>query len=654
MENRKKKFRTDLQGLRAVAILLIIFSHSSLNVFNGGFIGVDVFFVLSGFLITSLLQKELIKSKKLNLADFYARRLKRLLPALLFMIISIFVSAFFLLSITEFKSQVGSANFATTWTSNFYFAFRSIGYFNELASQDLFLHTWSLGVEEQFYVLWPILLIFLFRIRKNQFIIYTNYHLGLLVIFILGLMTSIYWTFNDPITAFYLMPSRIWQFALGGIAYFYIEANNAEIHFKSKYFSTSIVLIGIFCILTSALFFSPNMTYPGYWAIIPSLSSVIIIVAGSAKQSTKNILTHPILVWIGDHSYSLYLWHWPVFILGFSLGYKGQIVPILIMMSISTLLSTFSLKYIEKPFWKGRLSTSRSSIIILTSIFTMVLSLHLIKQISQRLPPEVNNTSSKKNWRQDVPVIYSLNCDEWYFSSKINKCEFGEKLAEKTIVLFGDSILAQWFSILPKLFPEPTWKIIVFTKSSCPLVDEDFIYSRIGKTYQVCTDWRNSVLDELDIIQPDIVIMGNSARYNFTDSQWQEGGFRVIKRISQSSKKVIVIPGTPSLTFDAIGCINRFIPSKDKSAYTDCSVNNRNVPIEHVLNALYVSTAKFNNVDILNLNPLVCPKGVCYSIDNNDTIIFRDTQHLTDTFVKTLIPEIYKKLTALRVYKEDN
>lgn len=160
-------YRADLQGLRAVAVLLVVFSHAGVPGIAGGFIGVDVFFVLSGYLITGLLLRELERDGTVSLSDFYARRLKRLLPALMVMIAVSFGSAVFILSGLEASAQLRSTPFAATWTSNLFFAVREIDYFDELAARDLFLRTWSLAVEEQFYLLWPLLMFVLFRICKG-------------------------------------------------------------------------------------------------------------------------------------------------------------------------------------------------------------------------------------------------------------------------------------------------------------------------------------------------------------------------------------------------------------------------------------------------------------------------------------------------------
>jgi len=166
--DQRLTFRRDLQGLRAIAILLVILAHTNLGILPGGFIGVDVFFVLSGYLITGLLLLELEQSGRIAFTRFYSRRLKRLLPALIFMLSISSGVAIWLLSGVEARAQLSSSPFAATWTSNLYFAFTTIDYFDELMSKDLFLHTWSLGVEEQFYLLWPVILLILFRAGRLQ------------------------------------------------------------------------------------------------------------------------------------------------------------------------------------------------------------------------------------------------------------------------------------------------------------------------------------------------------------------------------------------------------------------------------------------------------------------------------------------------------
>lgn len=245
MNNPQNFYRPDLQGMRAIAILIVAFEHARLPIIKGGFIGVDVFFVLSGYLITGLLFREFKNDNYINFSSFYSRRLKRLLPALLVMVIISSIAGFLVLSGTEAQTQTVSAPFAATWTSNLYFAFAKFDYFNEFSNRDLFLHTWSLGVEEQFYLIWPAILLILLRFeQRSASDIEARRHpvtlAGLGLVFFLSLICLIYWTANEPPLAFYLMPSRIWQLSLGGILYLAFEGfslKNKKPALKKTHFS---------------------------------------------------------------------------------------------------------------------------------------------------------------------------------------------------------------------------------------------------------------------------------------------------------------------------------------------------------------------------------------------------------------------------------
>ncbi len=366
--DQKLSFRRDLQGLRAIAILLVVLTHAHLGIVPGGFIGVDVFFVLSGYLITALLLHELQQTGRIAFMRFYARRLKRLLPALVFMLSVSFGIAVWLLSGVEARAQLLSSPFAVTWTSNLYFAFATIDYFNELASQDLFLHTWSLGVEEQFYLIWPVVLLMLFwagKLWRGA----NRHRLGLMlsglgIVFIASLALSLYWTVNLPQEAFYLMPSRIWQFSTGAIVYLSLRGYSLDRHELTQGFNKTVtyftLVTGLILIIGSAMVLNRGLAYPGLWALAPSLGAASIIVAGHMISiGQTGPLAHPVLVWLGDRSYSLYLWHWPVFIFGFSLGLQDHVIPTLGMMALSLLAATLSFRYIELPFWKGRWSHAR-------------------------------------------------------------------------------------------------------------------------------------------------------------------------------------------------------------------------------------------------------------------------------------------------------
>lgn len=646
-------FRPDLQGLRAVAVILVIITHADLGIITGGFVGVDVFFVISGYLITGILLRELKEHGRIDFMRFYARRLKRLLPALVCMLCVTSIVAMWLLSAVEARAQLASAPFAAAWLSNMYFAFRKLDYFDELAGKDLFLHTWSLGVEEQYYLIWPLVLTLLFLIgRSLRAAAFTSGKvliLGIGIVSILSFGLSLYWTLNLPHAAFYLMPARIWQLSLGALIFLvYLD----KIHENGSTRVTSLVKLtpsllfglGLILILGSAAGLHSNLAYPGLWALLPSIGAALVISSGHGLREGKGSpLANPVLVWAGDRSYSLYLWHWPVFILGFSLGYQGQIIPTLSLMLLTLLAAIPGYRLVELPFWKGRFSHTQPLRIVLVGLLVMTVTIFSQFHGLRNLPQTTVEADISFQWRFDLPVIYSMGCDAWYSHSRVEPCVFESETADKTVVFVGDSHGAQWFSMLPEIFQASSWRIIVLTKSSCPLVDENYFYPRIGKIYQVCTDWRNAVLDEVDTLRPEVIIMGSAATYDFSDAQWVEGSARILERFGNIADKVFVLPGTPQLGFDGPGCVSRHLSAEGAMNHSACRAEGRMLEVEKVRQHLEQAAKRLSNVHLLNLNDLVCPEATCNAVSKDGLVVFRDSQHLTDSFVRAQVPYIRER-----------
>lgn len=287
-------FRSDLQGLRAIAVILVILHHAGFHWVAGGFVGVDVFFVLSGFLITGLLLQEYEETGRLSLSLFYLRRLRRLLPVLMFVLgITVLVTVWFLPEVDN-RTVLASLPYAASWTSNLFFTFSEQDYFNELASKDVFLHTWSLGVEEQFYLLWPVLILMLSSVKRV-----TTLSRVCLFLVVVSCFISVVWTHWKPVEAFYMMPARIWQFGLGGLVCmcgFHFRQDGSPV---PENMAKAILGFGFALILGSGFFLDEKRLYPGYWALFPSFGAALVIFSGSLPQKVDNrktVLAHPILV----------------------------------------------------------------------------------------------------------------------------------------------------------------------------------------------------------------------------------------------------------------------------------------------------------------------------------------------------------------------
>ena len=630
-------FRQDIQGLRAVAVLLVIFAHLGFPWVSGGFVGVDVFFVISGFLITGLLLREYETTGRLLLVTFYLRRLRRLLPALLVVLGFTSVMVYWQLFESDSSLILASLPYAATWTSNLFFVLGESNYFNELADKDIFLHTWSLGVEEQFYLLWPVLLLAFIATAKTLSLLRS-----LLLLVVSSFVLSVVWSYWDPISAFYMMPARIWQFGLGGLVYLYTVELWAGNRVISDHGPRVLLALGLMLILLSAFLLDEQALYPGFWALFPSLGAACVILAGSAKQIQKTAstdLAHPLFVWLGDRSYSLYLWHWPVIVfVGFweeqmEIDYSDTWLALL----LTLVLAMITYRWIELPFWKRSLKLIPTKTFLLGAGASVLLILAIAFHI-QRLPSIVETQINQiPTIRIDMPVIYKMPCDSWYHSSKVEPCTFGPADAPNTAVMLGDSIGAQWFSSFAEIYLSQQWRFVMLTKSACPMVDEDVFYHRIGKIYDICRQWRDTMLTQINSFSPKVIIMGNSANYAFTPDQWVEGSQRILEKLSTSAENVVIISGAPALGFDGPSCIGRKLQLNNKLEANDCVSKGSVEKYVQVAGLLSKAAAGFPNVQVINPVDLVCPEGQCRALLPTGVHVYRDSSHLTDTFVRSTV-----------------
>jgi peptidoglycan/LPS O-acetylase OafA/YrhL len=661
-------FRRDIQGLRAVAIALVVLAHAHVPGFAGGFVGVDVFFVLSGYLITGLLVRERLSTGGIRYSQFLSRRLRRLLPAMLAMLVVVLVLATLVLSAYETRMQTGSFVYAATWTSNFFFALSDFEYFSALQAKDLFLHTWSLGVEEQFYIIWPWLVVVAFaflgaggnaRNRKKP-LLYL-----LATVFVVSLALCLHWAEYGPLLSFYMMPARGWQFAMGAAVFVWFHKSGntetgAERRSPSALMNSLIGVIGMSLIVGSAMLLDTDLAYPGWYALLPSGGAALVILAGreSASSVCNRVLASDRFVWVGDRSYSLYLWHWPVLLLGGAFGMTRGAVGTAVLIAISFLLASASYQLIERPFWKGRFSNATAHRTVLASAGTIAIVVVVafgLRASTDEASPVIAGQDDY-NPRLDRPFIYDvgMECDSYVETSELVPCAEGDKDATHTAVLLGDSIGAQWTDLLTEVYSQPDWQVVVLTKSACPIIDEDYFYSPAGGTYEVCSEWRGKAIDYLAKTRPDIVFVGSSAHYEFSSTQWTEGIGRVLVPLSEAATQVVLVPGTPELSFNGPACLES--PYRFSFRLTDsrreCEEAMVSTASDDVASYLKIAANRIDNVSILDLNNIVCPGKRCAARSTDGLIVFRDDKHLTATFVRAQTPNVLERLQKLQVGPE--
>ena len=425
----KNNYRPEIDGLRCFAVLSVVLYHAQIlffdfQTFKGGFIGVDIFFVISGYLITSIILNDLIDKKNFLFKDFYIRRARRILPALLFiMLVSIPFSWIYLYPI-DLVNYSKSLLYSLGFGSNFYFHYSGLEYGSPEGLLKPFLHTWSLSVEEQYYLLFPIILVTVFKYFNKYFL-----HL-LLFIFIVSLIFADIGSKNFSSSTFYFLHTRIWELICGSlIAYYEIKLDHRN---RNKILSQLMPIIGIALIIFSIFFFDKKTFHPSFYTLIPVVGVALILWFSNKNDIVSKILSYRIFVAVGLISYSLYLWHYPIFSFAKNLeifydNYYGKFLLII----ISIILSIITYYLIEQP--------ARKSNSIKAVFFFMALSVLII--LTYTIVVIINDGFSKrlkvKNFQKKHTFAYLTQDDKPCFGRTQNLCNFG--FHKKKIILLGDS-----------------------------------------------------------------------------------------------------------------------------------------------------------------------------------------------------------------------
>ena len=395
------KYRPDIDGLRAIAVIFVILFHSQITVFGiqlfrGGYIGVDIFFVISGYLITSILLKELYLKKKINFNYFYQRRIRRLIPALLAVMIFSTLIASIYLPPSRFVEFSKSILYSLGFSSNFYFYFLELNYFEFKGLFLPFLHTWSLSVEEQYYILFPILLFTVFNYSKKNLFIF------LIFSFLISFFLAEYGSRNLQNSTFYFLHSRMWELLSGSILA-YLKFNISKRNTSRLVFNyiPSIGLLMIF--LSLILFYDDKIRHPSFFTLLPVIGTCLIIWFGQEKKDiVSKILSTKLFVGIGLISYSLYIWHFPIFsFVKISGLVSGNIIFKILLIVFTFVISGLSYYFIEKKFRNKDIQFKNLFLIVFTtSIIIIFINLNIVN--NQGFPNRYDKLKSvNKNYNVD-------------------------------------------------------------------------------------------------------------------------------------------------------------------------------------------------------------------------------------------------------------
>lgn len=605
-----------IQGLRALAALLVTIFHARLV--PGGFIGVDIFYVISGYLITGLILREIEQTGSLDLNAFYQRRIKRLLPTSVFVLfITAIVGMFVLPAIT--RDALGRDLFAAAaYISNYLFAWWQNDYQNLNATPSPFIHYWSLAVEEQFYVVWPILLLLLARYGRRAIF------WGISITTVLSLLLSVYQTQTSPIWAFYSLPTRAWELGVGALLLFVPDKV-----WRNRF----IPWFGVIGIAIATFNFDENTAFPGVNAVLPVFATALLIGSISIWPRAFNDLSNNrISQWLGSISYPLYLWHWPALVLPSSaLGRPLRIRERLFCILLTVVLAHLTSKFIEQPLRHKKIEGKKVYLFFVATTITSLVAGLIISATSSSMI-SVKGTNYKFNLIDvmEKPAVYGDDCHVNYGETKSGYCTYGDTKSLRTLVLYGDSHAAQWFPALEQIALERGYKLISLTKSACPAVDAPREDQGAFKNVH-CEKWRQNSIARIKSIHPDAVIT-SSFQY-FTPPSgfpsksrwWDDGQRRLLSELRGSSNHLIYISDTPRPLRDIPNCL----ASRD-SHTCDSTEKTRNVII--------------NGFEKIDPTPWLCT-SYCPAIKDG-YVVYRDASHISVAASLALKPELEEALLA--------
>jgi peptidoglycan/LPS O-acetylase OafA/YrhL len=609
-----------IQALRALAAVLVLVYHAQW--LDGGYIGVDIFYVISGFLITGILVRELDTKNSISLVSFYARRTKRLLPASFLVIFVTGIAGYILLPASMREAFGRDLIAASTYISNFFFALWQNDYQNLNSTPSPFIHFWSLAVEEQFYLFWPFFILLLFRLGKRRAVLY-----GIVATLIGSFLFSLYLTERAPIWAFYILPTRAWELAAGALLVFLPELKNMR---------PVIALSSLVVILTVTNIFDEATPFPGTAAIAPVIATVLLLASRSNWPPILSVIAKSRATqWLGATSYPLYLWHWPVLVIpAIYLGEELNTLQVIALLSLTVALAGLTHKFVEEPLRDAKIP-QRSVFkfaALATSISVIIGSAIYLGHsnsitISGGIQIPLDEVRSK-------PINNNDGCHIHVRQTVSPTCEYGDLSSNETIVLYGDSHAAQWLPALDLIGQRKGIKIVSLTKSACPSAE---VIKKTSSQYDAkdCQAFRDSSVARINTIKPLAVILTGMQPFTapYSDesakSWWLAGEKVLFNRIKGATQYPIYITDTPLPRVDIPDCL---VAGRGDACDTARPIDAEVAP----------------GLIAINPTPWLCADKCPAVVDG--IIAYRDQSHLTVAMSKRLSSKLEIALTRLGLF----
>jgi peptidoglycan/LPS O-acetylase OafA/YrhL len=621
------QYRKEIDGLRALAILPVIFFHAGSSLFSGGYVGVDVFFVISGFLISSIIISKL-EAGDFSFLEFFEKRVRRILPPLFVILIISIPLSWVSMNPTQLDSFYKSLVSVSTFTSNMLFAKEGNYFSAELEARPL-LHTWSLGIEEQFYFVFPFLVFIAFQLRKKLFLFF-------IIVFIGSLVLSIRTSQQNPESAFYLLPTRAWELVLGALC------SLAPIEKLRKSSSAeALAILGIGLIIYATTAFDSSTPFPSYFALVPTLGTCLVILFTQPSSAPGKLLCSPPLVWVGLLSYGLYLWHQPLFTFVHLLKSEVTKMEIGGVLLLVLILSFLSQKFIETPFRKGKINRSKVfAFAILGNLFFLALGWGLLKLKPQPYRLRGLDLAGSEYGGADY---------QW-----VNL----ERRLPKSFVLYGDSHAKQYFRGFQEISSLLNKNMLTLTHSAClSLPGLTNIYK--GKIHPSCIELLSKLKTAVKHDDSTVVISYRWSKllHEISSKKSIDG-----KKLNEATKKEFANLITKSLEalFGELGNNRKYIifgnvPSANlERGYLNCLIakDSKSCPSKFKLEYGELNflrkyfkrlETQYPNVTFIDPYQALCDQKYCYVVDANK-IIYSDHAHLSVIGAKKVLETFREKL----------
>ena len=633
-------FRADIEGLRGVAVLLVVAYHAGIPTFQGGFVGVDVFFVISGFLITGLLLREIEQSGTIRLRVFYARRARRLLPLAATVLIVTAIAARLVMSPLDLEPFRGDATAAAFYFANWHFAASQLSYLNAESATSPLLHYWSLAVEEQFYLVWPILMLAATTGRGPCRRVPARARVGVLASVVIAgsFYVSATSTASQGALAYYGLHTRAFELAAGALLAVLagrIARSPAAVAKASQY-------AGLAIIFYSAIAFSRSTVFPGTAAAIP-VAGALLVLAGSSRT---RLLTSSPMRFVGRVSYAWYLTHWPVLVLVAYATNHGDSTtswPWTAAAVLASFLLAVAAHYaVEQP---ARFATGLTRA-AWRSLTVGVCASALAALIGGATTAEGATSATTS---AISPMQHHTKCNLVHNQTALATCTLGDPARPPTIAIFGDSHAAMWAAALDQYGRVHQQSTLELTKEGCDFADITTIHPNYPNApYTQCDTWRAHAYAYLRAHPVDTVVVVRSA--NTINRIWADGhalsgdaapaayaaGFaRALRDIGPTVRHVVVIEDTPMAPYNVLRCVAEHTSPRNACDFPAHAAVHRDTALLEA-----ERKAADARVSFADITPTVCPGTRCPARMRNGDIIYWDSNHLTDTYSRSISEEL--------------